>query len=394
MRILMVLEYRYPPHQRVEKEVRSLLSHGHDVHVLAYPSSSVQGVKDQQSYGRVHAVGVPWLFRRARLLYGGSYWYTYAWKQAILRVVDNIRPDVVHVHDVPLAAASISVAKMSRLPVVLDLHENWPGFLKWAARDYNLLIQAVIDHSGIRRAERNAVRAADRIIVVDPTNAERLAGCYRANPDKMTVVSNTPDLPLFARYAHMQRASATNGQIRLLYVGGVDHGRGLQTVIDAISLARHRHPAIECKILGDGPYLQPLIRQAEAAGVLPHIEFGGWQPYAALLAAMEYADIGLVPHLRDELTDTTIPNKIYEYMAARLAVLASDCVPLRRVVEGARCGLVFRSGDSAQCAEALCELASNEAARQAMGVRGREAVESSYNWMQDERRLLELYSTL
>ncbi|MGC8785787.1 MAG: glycosyltransferase, partial [Armatimonadota bacterium] len=105
------------------------------------------------------------------------------------------------------------------------------------------------------------------------------------------------------------------------------------------------------------------------------------------------ACVGIVPHFVNALTQYTMPNKLYDYMAFRKPVLVSDCRPMKRVVESHRCGLVFRSQDADDLVEKVLMLRDPDL-RARMGANGRRAVEERYNWDVDGRRLVEVVEQL
>ena len=73
------------------------------------------------------------------------------------------------------------------------------------------------------------------------------------------------------------------------------------------------------------------------------------------------------------------PNKLFEYMSAGLAVIASHFPLWREIVEDARCGMCVDPLDAAAIAAAMRRLADGDEAAE-MGRRGREAVPSRFNW--------------
>ena len=88
------------------------------------------------------------------------------------------------------------------------------------------------------------------------------------------------------------------------------------------------------------------------------------------------------------------PNKLFEYLAAGLPVVASHFPLWREIIEGARCGLVVDPRDSGAIASAIDWLLAHPAEAEAMGARGREVVRQRLNWSQEEAALLECYARI
>jgi glycosyltransferase involved in cell wall biosynthesis len=94
------------------------------------------------------------------------------------------------------------------------------------------------------------------------------------------------------------------------------------------------------------------------------------------------SDIGLILNEINRAHNTTIPNKIFEYMALELPVLVSNLRPLRRIVREEHCGYVLPThADPEQIAQAVVRM--SEMDLQSMGKNGRDAVTERYNWGQE-----------
>jgi glycosyltransferase involved in cell wall biosynthesis len=100
------------------------------------------------------------------------------------------------------------------------------------------------------------------------------------------------------------------------------------------------------------------------------------------------ADIGLLPFHSCPHIDSTLANKLFEYMALSLPVIVSDVPPMLRVVRETACGLTFPSGDAGALAHAIERLASDREAARRFGAAGAAAVRHRYHWEVDAARLL------
>ncbi|MFQ5799615.1 MAG: glycosyltransferase, partial [Bacteroidota bacterium] len=97
--------------------------------------------------------------------------------------------------------------------------------------------------------------------------------------------------------------------------------------------------------------------------------------------------ICLIPHVRSEHTDTTIPNKLFDYMAIGKPIVASNCLPLERIIRAEKCGVIFRSGDDEDLSRKVMYLLGSSEG-ETYGANGRKAVRATYNWEQDSRVVL------
>ncbi len=103
------------------------------------------------------------------------------------------------------------------------------------------------------------------------------------------------------------------------------------------------------------------------------------------------ADLCIIPQPSNSFIDTTIPHKLFEYMALSKPILVSDAKPLKRIVEETNCGSVFKSRDPRSFAEQVIKIFNSNFD---FGKNGRKAVENKYNWKIEEQKLLDLYSKI
>jgi glycosyltransferase involved in cell wall biosynthesis len=235
--------------------------------------------------------------------------------------------------------------------------------------------------------ERMCVKRLDAIMTVVEESSERVRA-LGVSPDRLAVVSNTP--PRTRVQEVRASIGATEGPVDVVYLGLLELHRGLAEVIEAAAILRDRNHPVRVRIVGGGRDEAILRSMAAARGLTDeHLRFHGRVPHEEALRLIAGADIGLVPHRADESWNTTIPNKLFDYMAGGLAVVASDATPVERVLQETGAGLVYRSGDAVALAGAIEQLLDSE--RRAECARaGTAAVRAHYNWERDTEVMLRL----
>jgi len=179
--------------------------------------------------------------------------------------------------------------------------------------------------------------------------------------------------------------------VEIVYLGLLEIPRGLMDVIHAAAQLSKRYPGqFRFRIIGDGRDAELLRAEANKLQLdEPHITFTGRLPYTDALQLVAQADVGIIPHHANESWNTTIPNKLFDYMAAGLPVLSSDAAPCVRVLQETGAGRVFRSGDAGHLATVATTFLDPEV-RHALGEAGRNATQVRYNWEHDTETLLTL----
>ncbi len=196
MRIGMILAKPFPPDIRVEKEARALISAGFEVAVLAENTAKDITPCETTAYGlTVQRASVPAASMWERNIKGLTL-VEKRWLGPIREFVASFQPDILHVHDFPFVKMALSIAEPHRLPVVADLHENYPAALRVWRTGLDPLRRF---KDGLLRSyplwrwyEKRLLPRCAHVLVVVPEAAERLYG-YGLAETMVTVVSNTED---------------------------------------------------------------------------------------------------------------------------------------------------------------------------------------------------------
>jgi glycosyltransferase involved in cell wall biosynthesis len=142
-------------------------------------------------------------------------------------------------------------------------------------------------------------------------------------------------------------------------------------------------------VVGAGRDADAFVARARELGILDTaISFLGLLPHADALRTIAAADIGVIPHHSTELWNSTIPNKLFDYMAAGMPVVSSDTTPCARIIRETGCGEIFQSGDAQSMADAIVRACSADAATR-MATAGRRAILERYNWEHETATLLD-----
>lgn len=404
MHVGMVLRGTYPHDIRVEKEARSLLAAGHEASLCCLAREdgpeplreSVDGV-DVRRVPRRDRYSRP--YRAAKTVRFLLTLTDVVWRRELDRFVRETGVDALHVHDLPLARTAQSVADEHDLPLVADLHENYPE----AARQWRLgmalprraIQETFTPYRRLRRLERDCVRRADRVLATTPEGRVHYVEDCDADPDRVTVVSNTVDRRTYD--ADAVPFGEYDGEFVVGYVGSFGPHRGLEALVDAMPALLERVPDARLLLVGaagDASYDRALRERAAASGVDDRVTFTGWVDPDDVPRYVATCDVCAVPHAENPHTATTVPHKLFQYMASRKPVLVSDVAPLARVVRDADCGVVVPAGDEAAVAARLADLAGDADRRTRLGANGRTAVEETYNWEREGDRLAAVYRRL
>lgn len=381
MRILMILDHEFPPDIRVENEIEALSEAGHEIHLACFTREN-RSAYEKNGTCHIHRKPISGMVYKSSVAAMTFPVYFRFWRRFISHLTRKLSIDAIHVHDLPLTQVAAGICRKNHIPLTIDLHENWPAYLRISTHTKSLAGRLLSPNKRWINYEIKSLAAADHIVVVVQEAAQRLID-LGLNPERIKVVSNTLNL----RHFKITPAEKSSDDIILFYAGGLTYHRGLQVVIRAIAVVAQ--PNIKCWILGEGSYKKQLEELVSTLGLEKQVIFKGWQPYEKMTEMMMDADYTLIPHLRSDHTDSTIPHKLFQYMYAGKPIIASNCKPIERIVNETKSGYIYMADQPGEMAKVLQQLKDDDP--DSYVEKGRKWVKEKYNWSVDNKVLLSLY---
>lgn len=143
--------------------------------------------------------------------------------------------------------------------------------------------------------------------------------------------------------------------------------KGVQTLIEAVSLISRITPNLWLVVVGDGPERQKLEKYAKRLGLRGRVSFLGWRDDVPEL--MAGWDCFALPSLSEGFNISVL-----EAMASGLPVVVSDLPALREAVVAGRGGFTVLPGSAPELAAALLHLLKEREKARLMGEFNRERV--------------------
>lgn len=382
MKILMMLENNFPPDTRVENEIHSLQEEGHEVHIACLKTKENTKIN---SFGStiIHRFEISEFVRKSSVGALAFPFYFNFWSKRVYRLFADYKYDAIHVHDLPLAAVGFRIKKRFGVRFILDLHENWPALLEISEHTKTFLGKLLFSVKQWKAYEKRYLLRADEVVVVVEEAKQRVVG-LGVEESKVHVVSNTQNLEEFAFEAYPKPDS----KIRFVYGGGVTYHRGLQYVLQAA--ARIQSENFEIRIVGAGRYLRKLQELARELNIENKICFYGWRDRQELLKLIAESDVALIPHVKSDHTDSTIPHKLFQYLYTEKPILASNCQPIERIIKETCGGWIYPFSDIDHLAGVMQQIIDGALDLKAFS-KGRPLVVEKYNWDKDKLKLQAIY---
>jgi len=391
MKALFVWDSDYPWDIRVEKICTTLIESGWEVHLVCRNRS--RGPVEE-FYEGINLHRIPFLAKKLGSLndiFSFPAFFSPIWLSRISKVARHYDVDLIIVRDLPMALAAIIAAKLHRIPIILDMAECYPELIRliWRFEPFNVANVFVRNPLIVDMVERLALKWTDHIFVMVEESKNRLIK-KGISADKVSIVSNTPVLARFKRAnpSFPGKLQQNRGKLILLYVGFVNFSRGLDTVIESLAQFIKINNNVYLVVLGTGSAEQYLLKMVKELDLENYVGFEGWIDNELIPNYIASSDICLVPHHKCPHWDHTIPNKLFDYMAAGKTALVSNVAPMKRIVEQADCGLVYEDRNKDSFLAQLSRL-QNLDLRKKLGQNGMKAVEKTYNWNNDSAKMVD-----
>jgi len=302
------------------------------------------------------------------------------YSQLYLSELSGRKFDVIVAHDLPMLPIAVIAAKQKNAKLVYDSHEL---FVEQNLPRYEI--------KGWKKIEEKNIKECDAVITINQSIADELTRRHQLrdvlvvqNAEKLQGNINLPDPRLF----HEKFNLSDDTKIVLLQ-GGLFSDRNMEVLVRAIEILGDR--SIHLVFLGDGngvPILKELVRKSrldEIVHFLPAV------PQVELLDYTRSADVGVIPYLPDCLNNYyCTPNKLFEFIAAGVPVVASDLPEIRKIVEGHKVGRVVDSSSEQLIAQAIEDMLSNESIYDECKNNIFE-LRKTLNWQHEGEKIIKLY---
>lgn len=180
------------------------------------------------------------------------------------------------------------------------------------------------------------------------------------------------------------------GEPLVAYAGHLYAWKGVEVLLEALA----RLPGTKGLVVGGHdaePDLARVRTRAADLGLGDRVTFTGLVEPSKVAAHLARATVLVLPNPRSAIsTNFTSPLKLFEYMAAGRAIVASDLPSVREVLSHGENALLVRAGDPAALADAVQRLISDRVLAERLAAAAFAAV-SRFTWARRAERLERLF---
>lgn len=284
--------------------------------------------------------------------------------------------DILLANDLDTLPANILAGKIRRKPVVYDSHEFFTEVPELIGRP---MVRKIWEW--LERRLLPHVRAAYTV-------CDSIAGIYSHKYGiPFSVIRNLPfSIP-------QEETKGVLGDDRLkpaiIYQGALNLGRGLENAIRAMRFI----PEAQLILAGGGDK-ESELRQLASTVSPDNVIFTGRLPLEKLTELTSHASLGI--SLEEDLGLNyryALPNKLFDYIQARIPVMVSDLPEMRKIVETYQTGMVADSSDPEKLASLFREALFNADLR-ATWKPGLDKAALELTWENEKSRLAAIFTPM
>ncbi|MDD4335363.1 MAG: DUF1957 domain-containing protein [Desulfotomaculaceae bacterium] len=379
---VLMLSWEYPPKtvgglaRHVNDLSKALARLGKNIHVITCP---VEGAEDYQLVDGVHVHRVsPLAFTATEFM---------SWveqlNKAMVKVAENLldreKFDIIHGHDWLVQDAAIKLSASHKLPLVATIHATEYGRNRGIHNDIQ---------RRIHNLEERMVSSADAVICCSKYMEEEIARLFGLDGKKVFSIPNGVDPANLGIPRKLVPGAKETYSVEktIFFIGRLVPEKGVQVLLEALSILRQQLPDVRLLVGGVGPYTDYLKTRAGEMGLHGNTEFLGFLHEEQRNYYLRQADVAVFPSLYEPFGIVAL-----EAMAAQIPVIVSDTGGLSEVVAHGIDGYKAPPGRPDVLAYYIREVLVNPGLARDLTRRAWKKVLTIYDWQHIAVETLEAY---
>lgn len=221
---------------------------------------------------------------------------------------------------------------------------------------------------------------------------ESLSRSYDVPGDKSVLLPNGVDTDLFKNYNSdniKNELQIDNDCFIIGHVGVLREWLDFEPLFKAFKVISDSHN-MKLLIVGGGIGYEDTVRLAQKYDILKNVIFTGTVPYSQVPCYISCMDTGIIPFKSDEVSQNSLPLKLFEYMACEKPVISTN---VKGITENFG-DMVLYAQNYEDYIQRISELHADEDLKKALGTAGRKRVIDDFDWSKVTLKLEKLIRDL
>lgn len=292
-----------------------------------------------------------------------------------------------------------------KIPVIMDMAENYPAAIKLWKKYNNSFIKRLIFHTFnlAEKIEKASIQKIGNIIIVCDEQHSRVIELVKHNINFATIY-NTPLKSTFVNRINQNNINQNNSNsITFGHHGYLTAEKNIENLVKAFLILCEKYYSEKKKsdnldfrliIAGNGDCYDDISNIVQKSDYKSRVTLLGTYNYKSLDSILDKIDIGVIPYQVNDFNNYTIHNKIFDFFAKGIPVIVSEAIPNANVVRATNSGIVCDCEDLELLANNMYDLGVeinncniiNQ--RHQYSINAFDSFENKYNWENDEKNLL------
>ena len=288
--------------------------------------------------------------------------------------------DILVANDLDTLLPNYLVSRLKKKPLVFDSHEHFTGVPE--------LVNRPFIKNTWKSIERWILPRLKYVITVSDSIAEKYKSEYDISPVVIrNLARNSESITGYTRY---ELGIKPEDLILIFQGSGLNIDRGGEELIDAISIT----PGVTLFVVGSGDILDVMKQKVMENNISDRVIFIPKLSWENMMRYTKGADVGISIDKDTNLNYYfSLPNKLFEYISAGLAVITSALPEVKKMVEDNRCGIVLNTSSPEEISRSIKILRDDRQLLYDLKKNSRIASEK-INWENESKKIYSFYKNI
>jgi len=256
-----------------------------------------------------------------------------------------------------------------------------------------------ISHSNIERLIASLTaklnyRAADAIICVSEATKNHLVSFYKISKEKIFVIPNSA-FP--QRFPSQHEIFEIKGKLNLIntttimFVGNFWPWHDIELLINSFEYVHTHKPQSRLVLIGAGITREIIVNIVNEKKLSDYVVFTGKVLHQQVPLYLGMADIVIAPYPKMDVEFWGSPMKIFEYMAAGKAIIATQAGQIGEILSNENNALLVTPGDVKEMSSSIIRLIEDPVLRNILGNNAYKQFLQKYTWENYIKKLTNVY---
>jgi glycosyltransferase involved in cell wall biosynthesis len=246
---------------------------------------------------------------------------------------------------------------------------------------------------------RYNLNVARCVICVSEPAKQHLISKWEVDEEKIAVFPNGVDVEFFKpsqehRSEMRSRLNFDDSNLVFLFVGSFYKWHDIPTLLTAFAQLWRDVSSARLVLVGSGSQWEAMKQLANELDISSAVTFTGMVPHRDIPKLINACDVAVAPVPVMERDLWLSPMKLFEYMAAGAAIIASGVGQIADIIHDHHNGLLVPPGKPGELAKCMRELLENPLLRRQIGFQARKDALEHYSWNRYFHRLNELFKAV